>query len=69
VPVDRPRARTRDGREVVLDTYTAFAADDLLGAVVMERMLAGLATRRHRAAGERSASKSSGRHGRRRSPR
>jgi len=31
VPVDRPRARTRDGREVQLDTYTAFAADDLLG--------------------------------------
>ena len=52
VPVDRPRARTRDGREVVLDIYTAFAADDLLGQVVMERMLAGLATRRHRAAGE-----------------
>jgi len=51
VPVDRPRARTRDGREVQLDTYTAFAADDLLGEVVMERMLAGLATRRHRAGG------------------
>jgi putative transposase len=52
VPVDRPRARTRDGHEVQLDTYTAFAADDLLSQVVMERMLAGLATRRHRAAGE-----------------
>jgi putative transposase len=52
VPVDRPRARTVDGREVTLDTYTTFAADDLLGQVVMERMLAGLATRRHRAAGE-----------------
>jgi transposase-like protein len=52
VPVDRPRARTRDGHEVHLDTYTAFAADDLLSQVVMERMLAGLATRRHRAAGE-----------------
>lgn len=52
VPVDRPRARTVDGCEVTLDTYSAFAADDLLGHVVMERMLAGLATRRHRAAGE-----------------
>jgi transposase-like protein len=52
VPVDRPRARTRDGREVRLDTYQAFAADDLLGQVVMERMLAGLATRRHQAARE-----------------
>jgi putative transposase len=52
VPVDRPRARSHDGHEVQLDTYTAFADDDLLGQVVMERMLAGLATRRHRAAGE-----------------
>jgi putative transposase len=52
VPVDRPRARTIDGREVTLDTYAAFATDDLLGQVVLERMLAGLATRRHRAAGE-----------------
>jgi putative transposase len=52
VPVQRPRARTVDGREVALDTYAAFAADDLLGQVVMERMLQRLATRRHRAAGE-----------------
>jgi putative transposase len=52
MPVDRPRARTIDGHELTLDTYAAFAADDLLGQVVMERMLAGLATRRHRAAGE-----------------
>jgi transposase-like protein len=52
VPVDRPRARAGDGREVQLDTYTGFAADDLLGEVVMERMLQGLATRRHRAAAE-----------------
>jgi putative transposase len=52
VPVDRPRARTVDGREVTLETYSVFAADDLLGQVVMERMLAGLATRRHRGVGE-----------------
>jgi hypothetical protein len=52
VPVDRPRARTRDGHEVRLDTDAVFAADDLLSQVVMERMLQGLATRRHRAAGE-----------------
>jgi putative transposase len=52
VPVQRPRARTLDGREVTLEAYSVFAADDLLGQVVMERMLAGLATRRHRAAGE-----------------
>ena len=47
VPVDRPRARTVDGHEVPLTSYTRFAADDLLTRVVMERMLAGVATRRH----------------------
>lgn len=52
VKVTRPRARTVDGAEVRLDSYTAFASDDLLTQVVMERMLAGLATRRHRAANE-----------------
>ncbi len=30
VPVDRPRARTCDGREVSLSTFAAFAGDDLL---------------------------------------
>jgi transposase-like protein len=52
VAVRRPRARTLDGHEVQLDSYTAFAADDQLERVVFERMLAGLATRRHRAAAE-----------------
>jgi putative transposase len=52
VPVARPRARTRDGHEVSLDTYRLFAVEDQLTAVVMERMLAGLATRRHPAAAE-----------------
>jgi transposase-like protein len=52
VSVDRPRARRAEGGEVELDTYAAFAADDLLERVVMERMLAGLATRRHRAVNE-----------------
>src|SRR5246127_1105124 len=47
VPVQRPRARTVDGREVMLASYAHFAADDLLSQVVMERMLAGVATRRH----------------------
>ncbi|HUO40583.1 MAG TPA: IS256 family transposase [Mycobacterium sp.] len=47
VPVDRPRARTVDGHEVPLASYTHFASDDLLTQVVMERMLAGVATRRH----------------------
>jgi putative transposase len=52
VPVTRPRARTTDGGEVPLGAYRLFAAEDQLTAVVMERMLAGLATRRHLAAGE-----------------
>src|SRR5512143_2389802 len=46
VPVSRPRARTTDGQEVGLGTFAAFAADGLLGQVVPERMLAGLACRR-----------------------
>jgi hypothetical protein len=40
------------GDEVGLESYATFADDDLLGKVVLERMLAGLATRRHRAANE-----------------
>jgi transposase-like protein len=47
VEVTRPRARTLDGHEVPLQAYSEFAADDLLGQVVLERMLAGVATRRH----------------------
>ena len=52
VPVPRPGARTTDGAEVPLAAYRLFAAEDQLTTVVMERMLAGLATRRHVAAGE-----------------
>jgi putative transposase len=47
VAVDRPRARTTDGHEVPLGSYEHFAAEDMLTQVVMERMLAGVATRRH----------------------
>jgi len=47
LPVTRPRARTTDGHEVPLASYAHFAADDVLSKVVMERMLAGVATRRH----------------------
>jgi hypothetical protein len=52
VPVSRPQTRTVEGGEVPLACYRLFAAEDQLTAVVMERMLAGLATRRHVAAGE-----------------
>ncbi len=52
VPVRRPRARTGGGHEVPLPAYRLFGSEDQLTAVVMERMLAGLATRRHTAAAE-----------------
>jgi transposase-like protein len=52
VPVRRPRARTVDGHEVPLAAYAHFAAEDLLSQVVLERMLAGVATRRHARAAE-----------------
>jgi len=41
VAVSRSRARTLDGHEVPLAVYSESAADDLLGQVVLERMLAG----------------------------
>lgn len=47
VPVSRPRAVMVDGGEVALDSYGVFSSRDLLTQVVLERMLAGVATRRH----------------------
>jgi len=53
VPVTRPRARTVDGTgEVELQTYQHFADRDALTAVVLERMLAGVSTRRYARTGE-----------------
>ena len=48
--VRRPRVRTADGtREVVVPSYQAFAATDLLDQLAVERMLAKLSTRRYQA--------------------
>jgi transposase-like protein len=47
VTVGRPRGRYVDGGEVELATWETFASEDLLRQVVVERMLAGVATRRH----------------------
>lgn len=47
VSVERPRGRYVGGGEVELDTWETFASEDLLRQVVVERMLAGVATRRH----------------------
>ena len=49
VEVKRPRVRTADGvAEVPLATYDHFADRDPLRRVVLERMLAGVSTRRYR---------------------
>src|SRR5688572_1083635 len=53
VPVSRPRARTVDGEhEVELATYAHFAARDALSDVMLERMVAGVSTRRYARTGE-----------------
>lgn len=53
VPVRRPRARWVDGSgEVESETFAVVNNADLLSQVTMERMLAGLATRRYTAANE-----------------
>src|SRR5207245_7374955 len=49
VAVERPRVRSADGRaEVRLQTYEHFADRDPLSRSVLERMLAGVSTRRYR---------------------
>ena len=51
--VERPRVRSADGREEVrLQTYEHFADRDQLSRVVLERMLAGVSTRRYRRTAE-----------------
>jgi putative transposase len=47
VSVERPRGRTVDGGEVELDSWAVFSSRDLLDQLTVERMLAGVATRRH----------------------
>lgn len=48
VPVRRPRMRTVDGSgELPVPSYETFTGTEMLGGMAMERMLAGLATRRY----------------------
>jgi len=47
LPVERPRGRNRDSAEIELDTWATFSSEELLCQLVVERMLAGVATRRH----------------------
>ncbi|HTX09735.1 MAG TPA: IS256 family transposase [Solirubrobacteraceae bacterium] len=49
VAVERPRMRTKDGEhELPVRTYEHFTSRDQLSRVVLERMLAGVSTRRYR---------------------
>ncbi|MGH3448630.1 MAG: IS256 family transposase [Nocardioidaceae bacterium] len=48
VPVRRPRVRTADGAgEVPVASYELFSGTEVMGRMAMERMLAGLSTRRY----------------------
>ncbi len=48
VPVERPRVRAADGSgELPLPAYELFNSTELLGRLAMEKMLAGLSTRRY----------------------
>jgi hypothetical protein len=47
VNTERPRGRSRSGAEIELDTWKVFSSADLLNSLVVERMLAGVATHRH----------------------
>jgi putative transposase len=53
ITVARPRGRTvADNAEIGSATWDTFAADDLLSQTIVERMLAGVATRRHVSVGD-----------------
>jgi putative transposase len=48
VPVTRPRVRTADGSgELPVTSYELFSSTEILGKMAMEKMLAGLSTRRY----------------------
>jgi transposase-like protein len=52
VPVSRPRARSVDGTELPIASYRYFADRDRLQRAVMDRMLAGVSTRKFARVGE-----------------
>jgi transposase-like protein len=52
VAVSRPRARSVDGKELPVSTYRYFADRDPLQRAVMDRMLAGVSTRKFARVGE-----------------
>jgi putative transposase len=52
VPVSRPRVRSVDGEELPVSSYRYFADRDPLQRAVMDRMLAGVSTRKFARVGE-----------------
>ena len=57
VPVTRPRVRAADGSgELPVASYELFSSTEILGKMAMEKMPAGLSTRRSRSGWSRSAS-------------
>jgi putative transposase len=52
VPVSRPRVRSVEGKELAVTTYRYFADRDPLQRAVMDRMLAGVSTRKFARVGE-----------------
>jgi len=64
VPITRPRVRAADGAgELPIPSYELFSSTEILGTMAMEKMLAGLSTRRYpvglEPVGEQVAGKSS----------
>ena len=48
VPITRPRVRAADGSgELPIASYELFSSTEILGKMAMEKMLAGLSTRRY----------------------
>ena len=47
VPITRPRVRAADGGELPVASYELFSSTEMLGKMAMEKMLAGLSTRRY----------------------
>jgi len=59
VPATRPRVRVADGStELPIASYEIFTSTEILGRLAMEKMLAGLSTRRYRSGSSRLASRS-----------
>lgn len=48
VALDKPRARSVEGKELTLPTWAAFQDDDIMDEMAAERMLAGLSARRYK---------------------